>query len=68
MALPVHFGGLAFINPSQQWKANSSMAETTTASLVALILQQSHSYFPEVKAEQLKARKDSIHNTKKRCI
>ena len=73
MALPVRFGGLGIINPSQQCTANNSMAEKTTAPLVALILQQSHSYPPEVKAEQLKARKDSrtIHRQQEKeaaCI
>ena len=59
MALPVRFVELGIINPSQQCTANNSMAEKTTAPPVALILQQSHSYPPEVKAKQLKARKDS---------
>ena len=60
MALPVRFGGLGIINPSQQCTPNNSMAEKTTAPLVALILQQSHSYPPEVKAEQLKARSSGV--------
>ena len=58
MALAVHFGGLVIINP--QCTANNSMTEKTTLPLVALILQQSHSYPPEVKAERLKTRTVSV--------
>ena len=57
MALPVRFGGLGIIDPSRQATTHYNMSEKITAPLVALILQQSHTYSPEAKAEQIKAKK-----------
>ena len=59
MALPVRFGGLGIIDPCRQSTANNNASEKITAPLVALILQQSHTYSSETKAEQLRARKDT---------
>ena len=59
MALPVRFGGLGIIDPSRQATTHYNMSEKITASLVALILQQSHTYSPEAKAEQIKAKKNA---------
>ena len=59
MALPVRFGGLGIINPCRQSTTNNNASEKITAPLVALILQQSHTYSSETKAEQLRARKDT---------
>ena len=58
MAVPVRFGGLGIIDPCRQSTANNK-SEKITAPLVALILQQSHTYSSETKAEQLRARKDT---------
>ena len=57
MALPVRFGGLGIINPCQQSANNNNASKKITAPLVALIIQQSHTYTPETKTEQLKAKK-----------
>lgn len=57
LALPVHLGGLGIIDPCHQSTVNNSMSEEITASLVALILQQSQAYTPEAKAEQLRAKR-----------
>ena len=59
MALAVRFGGLGIIDPCRQSTANNNASEKITAPLVALILQQSHTYSSETKAEQLRARKDT---------
>ena len=59
MALPVRLGGIGIIDPCRQSTANNNASEKITASLVALILQQSHTYSSETKAEQLRARKDT---------
>ena len=58
-ALPVRFGGLGIIDPCRQSTTNNNASEKITAPLVALILQQSHTYSSETKAEQLRARKDT---------
>lgn len=54
MALPVQ--GFGIVNPCRQSRANICASEKMT--LVALILQQSHSYSSETKNEKVRARKD----------
>ena len=64
MALPVRLGGLGIINPTRHNTLNhQSSLSTTTTPLISLILEQSHTYLQETKAEQLQAKKE----VKKNC-
>ncbi len=59
MALSVRLGGLGIIDPSRQTAYQHNTSEKITAPLVALILQQSHTYPSEVKAKQMKSKNNA---------
>ena len=59
MALPVCFVRLGISDPSQQSSINNGMSEKITASLVALVLQQSHQYSFNDKNTQLRAKRNA---------
>ena len=56
LALPTRLGGLGIINPCKQSSGHFHSSESITAPLTNLVLQQSHAYPTEVKAEQIRAR------------
>ena len=60
MALPVRHGGLGIINPSHNNQIQHQSSEHITAPLVSLIVQQSHTYPQEAKAEQLRAKEQAV--------
>ena len=59
MALPTRLGGLGITNPSKHTTIWNETSEKITAPLVALILQQSDSYPPEAKEEQVKEKNNA---------
>ena len=58
MALPVRLGGLGIINPCLNSAPSNKMSQEITAPLVTLIMEQSHTYTAEAKAEQLRRRRN----------
>ena len=68
MALPVRHGGLGIINPCQNNQIQHQSSERITAPLVSLILQQSHTYPQEAKAEQLRAKNEAAKLWKQQNI
>ena len=66
MALPVRREGLGIINPSHNNQFQHQSSEHITAPLVSLILQQSHTYPQEAKAEQLRAKEQAAKLRKQR--
>ena len=64
MALPVRHGGLGIINPTRNTTSHHQSSESITAPLVSLILEQSHTYHHEAKAEQLRAKKEAVKRRK----
>ena len=66
MALPVRLGGLGIINPTKNNTSHHQSSENITAPLVSLILEQSHTYHQEAKAEQLRAKKEAVKQHKQR--
>ena len=56
LALPTRLGGLGISNPSKQSSGHFHSSESITALLTNLVLQQSHSYPADAKAEQIRAR------------
>ena len=56
LALPICLGGLRISNPCKQLEVQFCASEAITAPLTNLILQQSHSYPAEVKAEEINVR------------
>ena len=64
MALPVRHGGLGIINPTINNRYHHQSSENITAPLVSLILEQSHTYHQEAKAEQLKAKNEAMKQRK----
>ena len=65
-ALPVRLGGLGIINPTKNNTSHHQSSEKITAPLVSLILEQSHTYHQEAKAEQLRAKKEAVKQHKQR--
>ena len=59
LALPAHLGGLGITNPSKQTTSQFDASMKITTALAALITQQSHSYPPEAKAKQAKAKRNT---------
>ena len=59
LALPARLGGLGITNPSKQTTSQFDASMKITAALAALITQQSHSYPPEAKAKQAKAKRNT---------
>ena len=59
MALPIRHGGLGITNPTRNNTSYHQSSENITAPLVSLILEQSHMYHQEAKAEQLSAKKEA---------
>ena len=59
LALPVRLGGLGITNPSKQSASHYCASESITGPLANLILQQSHSYPAETKAEQITGQKNA---------
>ena len=55
LALPVRLGGLGLGNPCKQCSVHFRSSKSITTPLTNLILQQSHSYPAEVKAQQIRA-------------
>ena len=66
MALPVQLGGLGIINPTRNNTSHHQSSENITAPLVSLVLEQSHTYHQEAKAEQLRAKKETVKQHKHR--
>ena len=66
MALPVRLGGLGIINPTKNNTSHHQSSENITAPLISLILEQSHTYHQEAKAEQLRAKKEAVKQHKQR--
>ena len=66
MAIPVRHGGLGIINPSHNNQIQHQSSEHITAPLISLILQQSHTYPQEAKAEQLRAKEQAVKLRKQR--
>ena len=66
MAIPVRHGGLGIINPSHNNQIQHQSSEHITAPLVSLILQQSHTYPQEAKAEQLRVKEQAVKLRKQR--
>ena len=64
MALPVRHGGLGIINPTINNRYHHQSSENITAPLVSLILEQSHTYHQEAKAEQLRAKNEAMKQRK----
>ena len=64
MALPVWHGGHGIINPTRNNTSHYQYSESITAPLVSLILEESHTYQQEAKAEQLRARKEAAKQCK----
>ena len=62
MAIPVRRGGLGIINPSHNNQIQHQSSEHITAPLVSLILQQSHTYPQEAKAERRNKLRNSANN------
>ena len=62
----VRHGGLGIINPSHNNQIQHQSSEHITAPLVSLILQQSHTYPQEAKAEQLRAKEQAVKLRKQR--
>ena len=59
-SIPGPVGGLGISNPCNQSTDSTSSSMRVTAPLVALILQQSHDYSAEAKAEQLRERRKAV--------
>ena len=59
LALAVHLGGLGIVNPSKQATLHHNASEKITTPLTDLILAQSQEYSPQVKAEQIRAKKSA---------
>ena len=59
LALPVRLGGLGIVNPSKQATLHQNASEKITTPLTDLILAQSQEYTPQVKAEQIRAKKSA---------
>ena len=59
MALPVRLGGLGIIYPCLNSAPSNKMSQEITAPLVTLIMEQSHTYTAEAKAEQLRRRRNA---------
>ena len=64
MALPVRHVGLGIINPTINNRYHHQSSENITAPLVSLILEQSHTYHQEAKAEQLRAKNEAMKQRK----
>ena len=64
MALPIRHGGLGITNPTRNNTSYHQSSENITAPLVSLILEQSHTYHQEAKAEQLSAKKEAVKRRK----
>ncbi len=64
MALSVRHGGLGIINPTRNNGYHHQSSENITAPLVSLILDQSHVYHQEAKAQQLSAKKEAVKRRK----
>ena len=61
IVLPAHLGGLGISNPCKQSSGHFHSSESIMSPLTNLILQQSHSYPAEVKAEQIRAQNSTRH-------
>ena len=59
LALPVRLGGFGIVNPSKQATLHHNASEKITTPLTDLILAQSQEYSPQVKAEQIRAKKSA---------
>ena len=64
MALPAQHGGLGIINPTRNTTTHNQSSDNITAPLVSLILEQSHTYHHEAKAEQLRTKKEAVKRRK----
>ena len=64
LALPLCLGGLGITNPSADTTAHHDASKKITASLKALIVEQSHQYTNTMKAEQLRIKQESAKDKK----
>ena len=68
MALPARLGGLDITDPSRQTSPQHIASVKITAPLVTLILEQSHSYPTEAKAEQTEEKKKARTSRRRRDL
>ena len=68
MALPARLGGLGITDPSRQTSPQHIASVKITAPLVTLILEQSHSYPTEAKAEQTEEKKKARTSRRRRDL